>query len=140
MTTDEDYAVYPFLARNDSSHRTDYVMVRARQIPIGEREGLMQALGLRELLVDIPVKEFGLQKYKCGGRVESIGQSELKLHLGPGAQEGMALVIKRPRNLDHHDGALFVVEQFADKQVVGGVAVLMRGKQPAKSEKSKRRE
>lgn len=100
--------------------------VRLRRAPLETLKPLLGAIGLDRLPDEAPeLEEAGIRPYRCGEQVDDVGKPELALELAPGTRRGMALAVRIPEKAPAGTGALFLVEQLAGDEVVGGVGVLV---------------
>jgi hypothetical protein len=121
-------AVYSFATANAARFHSAQVTLRARRAPIKMLAKIQANLGLMKLPEELgDSEEFGLQPYRCGEQVESVGKPELTLHLEVGEQRAMALVVRFPERR-RGVSALYFIEQIVHDKVVGGVAALVVAK------------
>lgn len=118
--------VHPFLVGGRAGRQEEAVLLRARRAPMELLKPLAAQLGLRRLPEEAAgFDRFGVQPYRCGDAVEEVGKPEFKLRPAAGRQQGMALVVRVPERMKEGTGALFLMEQVAGDEVLGGVAVLV---------------
>jgi hypothetical protein len=102
------------------------VALRVRRAPLEILKPLVRAIGLDRLPDEAPeLDEVGVRPYRCGEPVDDVGKPELALEMRPGERRGMALAVRVPEKTPDGAGALFLVEQLAGDEVVGGVGVLV---------------
>jgi hypothetical protein len=120
----------PFFVFNPDEKNENKFRLGARQVDIKTLEPILKTLGLKSLpKEDIKIEKFGLNPYRCGDPLHETGKAELILELAAGQHKGMALVAEVPKNLASESGALFLVEQYMDKKLLGGIAVLFIGRE-----------
>lgn len=118
--------VHPFLIGNVWPRAQGRMRVRARRASIKTLEPLARSLGLRRLPEEAPeFKAFGVKPYRCGQPVDEPGKPEWEGEGEPGSHRTMALIARIPERLPGGTGALFLVEQLLDDEILGGVAVLV---------------
>lgn len=101
-------------------------MLRARRAPVESMAALRRTLALERLPAEWDeIKEFGIQPYRCGDRIDDVGTPNVVVRLKQDEQRGMALTIKLPERAKPGGGALFLVEQFVGDRLVGGIGVLV---------------
>jgi len=136
--------LHPFVMGAGS--RGGELAIRVRRAPLETLKPLVRAIGLdgvpEELL---EVDEVGIRPYRCGEPVDDAGKPELALELRSGERRGMALAVRVPEKALEGAAALFLVEQLAGEDVVGGVGVLVlveRGEEgrPRRERGSRKRE
>lgn len=131
--------IHPFMAGNFGDR--EGIVLRARRAPMDLLRPHLTGLGLKTLPAEAEgLDQFGLQPYRCGDAIQERNRPEIKFSLPPRHQQGMALVVRLPEKFKAETGALFLVEQLEDDQVIGGVGVLILpeaqttegGQQPSK--------
>lgn len=123
VQADKRILVYPFLIANTERFHSKKMTLRVRQAPFELLKPLQKSLGLRAIpkeAIDVP---FGLQPYRCGQEPYDTKERELVVALDPGKQLGFALSLPNPK-LKDTEGALFLIEQLVNDEIVGGVATL----------------
>jgi hypothetical protein len=118
----------------------DRISVRARREPLETLKPLAAAIGLgRRLPEEAPeFDEFGILPYRCGEQVQDVGKPELEVELRKGERRGMALVLRVPEKAPAGTGALFLVEQIADGDVVGGIGVVVLADEERKADRGEK--
>ena len=117
--------LHPFVIGAGARER-GRVAIRLRRAPLETLKPLAHLLGLEGLPAEAPeLREAGIRPYRCGEPVDDVGKPELDLELRPGERRALALAVRVPEKAPEGSGALFLVEQLAGEDVVGGVGVLV---------------
>jgi hypothetical protein len=117
--------IHPFVM-GAGGRAGDRVVVRTRRAPLETLKPLAALLGVDRLPEEAPeLEEVGVRPYRCGEPVDEVGRPELDVELRPGERRGMALAVRVPEKAPSGTGALFLVEQLAGEDVVGGIGVLV---------------
>jgi hypothetical protein len=118
------FYMHSFMAGNFGQGRA--IRLVARRAPLELLKPLLANLGLKTLPTEAEgLKEFGLQPYRCGDTVNNRNKPELKLELPPRTEQGVALTVRLPKEVMPGSGALFLIEQYTEDKITGGVGLLL---------------